>query len=197
MKTHFSSKEQKYDGAQLRPLFGYMNFELLGDSIVSWVGECDIPFAHMVDGEDVLARSEIRGAKMVHFIVEKFDVDLYAAVGLQRLCASLAIDVLRAISPKKEMTDRLRRDGDDIYLDRAAKNGAIESQKLSISIATKSITSTLIHFAVNVVNEGTPVLTLSLKDLEVLPEPFARELMARFAREATTISEATRKVCSV
>jgi hypothetical protein len=52
----------------------------------------------------------------------------------------------------------------------------------------------LIHFAVNVINLGTPVPTLSLQDLGVAPEAFARELMGRLAKESDSITEATQKV---
>lgn len=188
VKTFFCDKEFLYDGTQLSPLFAYMNFNLLGDSIVSWVGPCNIPFAHMVDGEDLLAKSEIRGAKMAHFIVEKFDVTLFSGVALQRLLASLIIDELRMHSPVKQMAQALTRDGDDIYYLR---------QKLSISIATQSVTSTLVHFAVNVSNDGTPVSTLSLQDLQVEPLIFCKNILAKFASEVASITEATQKVKSV
>lgn len=188
MKTYFSDGEIHYDGSQLKSLFGYLHFGVLGDSAVSWVGSCNIPFDKMVDGEDLLSRSEIRGDRMVHFIVEKFDIDLFAAVSLQRLLASLAIDLLREISPNNEIAQKLQRDGDDIFYDK---------QKLSISIATKSPVSALIHFAVNVVNTGTPVSTLSLQDLAVDPTDFAKRLLGRFSREAESILMATRKVIPV
>jgi hypothetical protein len=185
MKTHFSDKKMAYDGTQLRSLFAYLQFSVLGDSVVSWVGPCDVSFEHMVDGEDLLAKSEIRGSEMVHFIVEKFDIDLFAAVALQRLMTSLALDVIRQASPNKEMTNLMHRDGDDIFY---------KGQKLSISIATKSATSTLIHFAVNVVNDGTPVPTLCLGDLQITPQTFSHNLMERFSCEADSILNATRKV---
>ncbi len=181
MKTYFIENEFKYDGSQLKGLFAYLNYGVLGDSIVSWVGSCEVNFSHMVDGEDLLAKSEIRGDKMVHFIVEKFDVSLFSAVGLQRLLASLVIDVLGEMSP----ANRLHRDGDDVYMG---------TKKLSISIATLSRNSALIHFAVNVVNEGTPVETLCLNDLSVSPITFAKKVMDRFSAEVRTITEATQKV---
>lgn len=188
MKAYFSEIQEKYDGSQLRCLFAYLSFGVPGDSVVSWVGPCHIPFANMVDGEDVSAKSEIRSDNMVHFIVEKFDIDLFAGVALQRLMASLAIDLLKEISPNMDIRASLRRDGDDVYY---------QSKKLSISVATKSPTSTLIHFAVNVTNEGTPVPTLSLQDLKVEPAVFAKELMKRLAFESESIVIATRKVFPV
>ncbi|OFZ14888.1 MAG: hypothetical protein A2Z20_04685 [Bdellovibrionales bacterium RBG_16_40_8] len=68
---------------------------------------------------------------------------------------------------------------------------------MSISVATKSLTSTLIHFAINVVNDDTPVPTLSLTDLQVEPITFSKELMIKFASEVISITEATQKVRGV
>ena len=178
-----------YDGSQLTSRFAYMRFGLLGDSLVAWQGPCDIPFVHMVDGEDVRAQSPIRGSQMLHFIFEKFQTDLPEAVALQRLFAGLSADLLRQLSPRAR---DLRREGDDLYLD---VEGV--ARKLSISIATVSPVSALFHFAVNISNSGTPVPTLSLQDLGVEPRPFAEELMRRFALETTGIWEACCKVRSV
>jgi hypothetical protein len=158
---------------------------MLGDSIVSWRGPCDIAFSDMVDGEDLLANAKIAGSDMIHFIIEKFDCDLYAGVALQRLLTSLAIDVLKRLSPSTQFVNQLHRAGDDIFY---------HNKKLSISIATKSMQSILIHFAVNVTNIGTPVPTLSLQDLEVEPKVFAEELMTVFSCEVDDIIQATRKV---
>ena len=185
MKTYFCEKEFLYDGTQLKSLYAYMNFKILGDSIFAWIGACNIPFEHMVDGEDIIAGSEIRGDKMLHFIIEKFNIDLYAGVALQRLMASIAIDLLQEMSLEKEMAMSLRREGDDIFF---------EDKKLSISIASKSQLSTMIHFAVNIVNDGTPVSTLSLGDLRVDPVAFATQLTERVAKESLSITEATQKV---
>lgn len=177
MKCKFLETAETYDGSQLRSLNGYMKHGILGDSIVSWIGPCDVSNEHMVDGEDLVAGSAIRGDKMVHFIVEKFDSTLLAAVGLQRLLTSIAKDVLD--NPK------LRRAGDDIFMD---------DRKLSISVATQSPVSSLIHFAVNVVNSGAPVVTTSLKDLDKDPREFAEQVMQRFCAEIETIVIATHKV---
>lgn len=194
MKFKFIDAKEKYDGSQLVSLRSYLKHKILGDSIVAWIGACDIPFEHMVDGEDLNAQAEIRGARMVHFIVEKFDSSLLAAVALQRLLASIVRDYLMEKAGERELAATLYRSGDDIYgrASSGAKVGA--GAKLSISIATQSPVSSLIHFAVNVTNKGTPVKTLSLEDLDVEPKKFAMDVMKRFAQEVETIREATMKV---
>jgi len=185
MKSKFLSTQEFYDGTQLRSLFAYLQHGVLGDSIVAWIGPCNVSLDHMVDGEDLRAQAQIRGEQMVHFIVEMFDCSLLAAVNAQRLLASIVMENLRSLSPNKELALKLRRDGDDIFAD---------NNKLSISIATVSPSSALIHFAVNVINEGTPVPTLCLKDLKVDEKKFAETILASFEKEMTSIKQATQKV---
>jgi hypothetical protein len=187
MKTGWLEESFTYDGAQLKPLFAYMRTGLLGDSIVAWRGPCDIPPAKMVDGEDLRAKAEIRGSDMIHFIVEKFNCSLLAAVALQRLLASHCEGILRQRVDTKLWNElgSLYREGDDVY---------IGEKKLSISIASASPTSALIHFAVNALNQGTPVPTISLQELKINPQAFAEDLMVGFAKECDSIVSATEKV---
>ena len=182
MNFRFLDSHEKYDGSQLTSLRNYLTHGLLGDSIVAWVGPCDVSNEHMVDGEDLVQGARIAGSQMLHFIVEKFDVSLFAAVALQRLFAGIVKDQLQKSAAE------LVRDGDDIYLG---------DRKLSISIATQSPTHCLIHFAVNVSNEGTPVKTLALQDLGVDAKALALAVMQAFCSEVDSIHTATRKVRSV
>ncbi len=182
MKKLFISKKIKYDGSQLRPLFAYEDHKILGDSIVSWMGPCDITLEHMVDLEDKIENSKICGDEMLHFIIEIFGKDLTAGVALQRLFASIAKDSLESLTSQK-----LVREGDDIY-------SHDKKNKLSISIASRSAVSTMIHFAMNIVNKGTPVSTLSLQDLKVDPTMLAEQLMQSFTKEFESVITATKKV---
>lgn len=185
MKSQFIKHEFAYDGSQLHSLFGYLDHGVQGDSVVCWIGPCSIPTDHMVDGEDVLAGAEIAGDQMVHFIIEKFNTPLFGAVALQRLFASICLDILREHVNDAEVAEQFRREGDDLYFGPG---------KLSISIATLSPVSALIHFAVNITNEGTPVHTASLDDIDFPPEDFARKAMKRLTSEVASIEEATVKV---
>lgn len=187
MQSHFIEKKFAYDGTQLHSLFAYLEYGVLGPSIVAWQGPCSISFEHMVDGEDLLAKAVIQGDEMLHFIIEVFDRDLFSAVSLQRLFASICRDYLQhQAAGEKVLEDKaLKRDGDDIYLD---------DRKLSISIATKSPVSVMVHFAMNVTNAGTPVKTLSLEDLNIEPSKAAKEIMSLFQREFNSIVIATQKV---
>ncbi|MBL7686979.1 MAG: DUF366 family protein [Bdellovibrionaceae bacterium] len=189
MKSLFIEKSISYDGTQLRSLFAYMDYGLQGDSIVSWIGPCNVSFDHMVDGEDLLAKAEIRGGQMVHFIVECFSTPLAEMVWQQRLLASLVHDFILEKGRVEGRVPAVRRDGDDVFVKLPDREG-----KFSISIATVSPVSGLLHFAVNVSNSGTPVPTASLEDLGLLAAEFAMEIIKRFVSEFESVRGATTKV---
>ncbi len=188
MKSKFLAKKMKYDGTQLKPLFAYENLGILGHSIISWVGACDIHFDRMVDLEDKIENSKICGDEMLHFIIEIFNESLLAAVSLQRLFASIVQAEILKINPKLNQFNFVR-EGDDLYF--LKKN---KKMKLSISIASKSVVSFQIHFALNVVNSGTPVPTSCLSELGIESRGFAALVMKSFVNEFESILQATQKV---
>jgi hypothetical protein len=185
MKSYWVKEKLAYTGEQLAPLFAYLNYQVLGPSVIAFRGPCEVTLDHMVDGEDVLAQASIRGSDMLHFIIEIFDHTLFSGVLLQRLFATTVLDYLREFGKGGVL---LRREGDDLYL---------ANKKLSISIATRSTSSILIHFAVNISNQGTPVPTLSLEDLEIDPEHCAQQVMRNLVAEYEDVLKATYKVRSV
>jgi hypothetical protein len=184
MLTLWSDEKFKYDGTQLKPLFNYLNFSLLGDSILSWAGPCDVSLENMVDGEDFITNSAIAGDEMLHFLIEVFDRELVSGVLLQRLMASMIKDLIEEKSSMLQ-PGTLVRDGDDLYLG---------DRKISISIASQSPNSTLVHFAINIVNTGTPVKTAGLQDFELNAKEFSLEFMECLSTEWRSILEASRKV---
>lgn len=187
MKTKFLSAELNYDGSQLKSLWNYLDHGILGNSTVAFVGACDVSAAHMADGEDLRDSAEIRGAKMLHFIAEIFHQSLLSGVALQRLFAAIVERELTATirESKRGTVPMFRRDGDDIF---------DQDRKLSISIATVSPMSVLIHFAANIVNDGTPVKTCALSDWGVDPKAFAERVLTAWQKEFTSIEAATMKV---
>ena len=185
MKKQFLKTKETYDGRQLDPLKNYLEHGLLGDSVVSWQGPCDVSFSHMIDGEDLRDQSTIEAYEMLHFIVEIFHQSLHAGVLLQRLIGELVCQALRE-EGKASLAQNLVRRGDDLYW---------QDKKLNVSIATASSQSFLIHFGVNITNEGTPVSTCSLNDFGVTDiEHFAKRVMLDLCAEVESQKRATMKV---
>jgi hypothetical protein len=183
MKTLWIAEKIKYDGTQLASQFNYFHFGLLGPSVIAFVGPCEVTPETMLDGEDFLAGSQIRGAEMLHFCVEIFDQSLFAGVCFQRLIADFGRRVLEELQPKVQ--GLIAREGDDLYF---------EGRKLSISIAAPTGRGFVIHFAVNIVNEGTPIPTACLQELSISAEKYARRMMDLISEEYESVLQATWKV---
>ncbi|MBI3017797.1 MAG: DUF366 family protein [Deltaproteobacteria bacterium] len=168
-QVRFLEEALKYDGTQLAPLWIYKNYNIQGNALVSFIGPADVPLKHMVDVEDVKAQSPIYSESMVHFLGEFFDLDLEKTVFRQRLLMATVKEVL-----EKKISRVLSRQGDDVYDGDA---------KLSVSIATLSSLSTLIHAGINISSRNTPVKTKSLADYDVAPHAFAKEVLELFKKE--------------
>lgn len=181
--TKFIDKEIKYTGPQLSPHWIYKNFEIVGDAVVAFVGEVEVNLSEMVDIEDVINIEPIYSKKMLNFIIENFGVDLSEMVYRQRLFICQIKEALEARGIS------VVRDGDDLFY---------QGKKLSVSIATKSLTSSLIHTALNIVSEGAPIEVSALFEMGISDvKEFACDIMERFAKEAKSIKIATCKVRGV
>jgi hypothetical protein len=180
MKTHLAPGRVDYDGTQIHSLWAYRTFGVQGDSLVAFQGRCDIPFANMVDLEDVRAKSRIASPLMLHFIAEHFDLDLEKAVLRQRLLAAIVRD---------ELGGEVRRDGDDLFLGPG---------KLSISIATLTPVSSKIHFGINIERAlDVGVETRALGDLRVDATDLAKRVLAQYAAQIDGIHDARTRVRGV
>lgn len=183
MQTLFIDKEIKYSGKQLSPHWIYKNFHIQGDAIVAFVGEVDVKISEMVDIEDVLNNDAIYSKKMLNFIIEQFNVPLEQMVYAQRLFISIIKETL------EKRGQKVLREGDDLFFD---------NRKLSVSIATKSITSCLIHSALNIIKEGAPIKASDLSELNIFDiKEFANEIMQKYKQETESIKMATYKVRGV
>lgn len=184
MKIKFIDQEIKYIGSQLVPHWIYKQFNIQGDAIIAFVGECKVNLTEMVDIEDVINNEPIYSKLMLSFITEQFNVDLREGVFRQRLLINIIKELL------EERGIFVIRNGDDLIID---------NKKLSVSIATKSATSILIHTGLNIVSEGAPVAAsgltseLGIEDIE----NFAQEVMQRYSDEINDIILATTKVRGV
>lgn len=183
--TRFLDNELLYDGGAIRSQWAYLTCGLRGDSVVAFVGPCDIPTDNIVDHEDVLAGAKIYSPRMLHFIVEHFDGDLLLAVHRQRLFMTICKEWLETRLPAGVT---LRRVGDDLF---------DEGRKLSISIATATRVSTKIHVGLNIRTEGVPVPAAGLEAWGVNPRDMAEAVMAAYAAEIAGIQWARSKVRGV
>ena len=151
MHGQLIEKEICYTGKELSPHWIYKNFGLQGDAIIAFIGECEVKIDNMVDISDVLSNSPIYSPKMLHFIVEHFNIPLMEGVLRQRLLVNITREVILSYLPANT---KIIRQGDDLFFG---------GGKLSVSIATKSITSVLIHLGINIDASNTPVKAAGLE----------------------------------
>lgn len=181
MKTYFIDKETKYTGLELAPHWIYKNFHVQGDAIAAFRGECEVHLTEMVDVEDVINNEPIYSKDMLSFIVEMFNIGLVEGVLRQRLLITTIKEIL-----ENKYNVTVRRSGDDLFID---------NKKLSVSIATKSATSVLIHTGININPEGAPVKASGLnyiKNIDI--KEFACKVMTKYADELEDIVMASTKV---
>jgi hypothetical protein len=144
---------------------------------------------HLVDFEDI--GIEIKGDKMLHFIIEHFDVqpaDINLCYHRQRIFVMIIKDILHNLGIKTT------RKGDDLYFEKPSSNGDTKG-KLSVSIATCSVSSMKIHFALNLIDKGTPENVETAGILEsyvnienaVVPN-FADEVCSTYINEIKSIN---------
>lgn len=184
MHTKLLEKNLKYTGEELAPHWIYKNYHLQGDAIVGFIGECEVNLTEMVDIEDVINDEPIYSKEMLNFIIEHFNINLLEGVARQRLFISIIKEILEKFLEHKMP---VIRKGDDLFVD---------GRKLSVSIATKSLTSVLMHIGVNIDPEGAPINAIGLKsDLNIFNiDDFANEVMLKYSQEIDDIYLASTKV---
>ncbi len=174
----------EYDGSQINPSWAFQEFGIYGSSIVTWIGPVNITPDNLKDFADV--GLEIKSNYMVNFICEFFDQqppNMRVAYLRQRLLVMIFREILT------EYGISTKREGDDIFVD---------GGKLSISIASVSLSSAKIHFALNLEDKGTPddVDTIGLFDIKVNDEQIftddnllelINKIVKRFVDELETI----------
>jgi len=180
MITKFIKKELLYDGSQLRSHWIFEKFSIQGDAIVSFIGPCDIKEEFMCDLEDKIMGLKISGKRMVHFIGEFFNADIVRGVCLQRIFISVLKEII-----EESTSNVLTRKGNDLFY---------KNKKLSISIASVSPLSALIHIGLNLVSEGAPIKVSSLMDLGIDVKKFIKDSLSKMKSEYEGIIRATSKV---
>jgi len=183
---HFINETITYDGTQLSSLWAFRNFGWQGDSIVSFRGPCRVNLTEMVDLEDVRKDSPIYSTDMLHFIAEHFELDLEKTIFRQRLLIAIIKDVIENTADIK-----LLRSGDDLYYG---------EKKLSVSIATLSPVSSMIHTGLNITSKDVPVAAVGLAELGIAENQVAHlgeHICSLYTRECRDIRLARCKVRGV
>jgi hypothetical protein len=182
LATQWLARPIAYDGSQLRSHWILAEAGLVGDVLVGFRGPCNVLLDEMADLAD-LDGPGIRADDMVHFVWESFrEPDLLLAVHRQRLLSAQAAELLQVMAAPGT---RVVRSGDDLF---------VGDGKLSISIATVSPVSSLVHFALNATQGGAPVRTAALVELGVDPDAYGRRLLDVVAAEQASIQDARAKV---
>ena len=180
MQWRWLSQEIPYTGRELRSEWIADTAGIEGDALVAFVGPGEVPLKNMVDMEDVRRGVPIKAARMLHFLVEHFDTDLARTVLRQRLLVCRAAEILNQTSMRQ-----IRRNGDDLF---------VGERKLSVSIATASPVSTLIHLGLNIDPGGAPVPAIGLDELGVPAAEVANQIMAAYVEEMQSCETARNKV---
>ncbi|MCL2687488.1 MAG: DUF366 family protein [Methanobrevibacter sp.] len=178
------NKALKYDGSQIEKSWAFKSFGIKGSSIITWIGPMDIYPEHLKDFEDI--NLEIKSDNMIHFIVEHFDIqpaNLRIAYMRQRLLVMIlkeelakkginsirkGDDIYIISNSKEDLNEDIDliestdlSDGTDlnVNIDLTEGIGFIDGadlNKLTVSIATVSISSMKIHLGINLSSDGTP-----------------------------------------
>jgi hypothetical protein len=173
-----------YTGEQLSSHFAYKNFGISGDSIIAFCGECNIEGDNLVDLEEYKNKEIIYSPEMLHFIIEIFSANLEKAVLYQHILTFVVLENLNDLNSKFPLS----RKGNDIFSN---------NKKLTISIATISPVSSLIHFGININSKGVNYPTIDLTSLGIEPEELAMNILESFADEYLIIQRSTTKARSV
>ncbi len=179
-----ADRQIQYTGEQLRSLWIYETFAINGDAIVGFAGPCNVPTEALVDSEDRRAGATISAALMLHFIIEHFGDSLSCAVLRQRLLTAIIKDLLQKAGDIPE----LARDGDDIFCG---------ERKLTVSIATVSPVSALIHTGINIDASGAPVAACGLQDFGIEHFRLAEDIVEAYVAEMCSARFAATKVRGV
>jgi hypothetical protein len=166
-------------GKELRPHYILERFGIVGTALIAWQGPTDVKTAELVDWIDRRGQETIVARSMVHFLGEFFGPSLREIVLFQRLWITRVAALI----------------GGDVEV---KGNDLFGPKKLSVSIATASPVSCLIHLGVNIDSTGAPVPASGLLDRGWTPtqiqEHFVPDALRLAAREWDEVNISCAKV---
>ena len=187
MQIFVLKQDQTYDGTQIQPFWAFRTLSILGSSIVIFRGSIRVPKSEMVDLKDIkreehLGEFLITADDALNFIIEHFEDQ---PPNLRLMYFRLRILVLCTLERLRLRTNQeIIRKGTDLYY-----NGG----KLNVGIASISISSGKIHFALNVSKTGVPayINATSLNELGIKENPLdlGKKLAEKYVVELEAIEK--------
>ncbi len=180
-------KQIIYDGSQISSRYASQHYDVIGNSILIFRGGMKLSPTEMIDIKDIQRESHlneilISSDDSLHLIIEEFDIqppNLEIEYYRLRLLTQVAIELLGL-----KGINTIRR-GTDIF---------VSEKKLNVGIASVGISSSKIHFGINIGNTGFPshvdatgLLELGINEEEI--EELAINLANTYIEEIKKIKE--------
>ncbi|OGC79071.1 MAG: hypothetical protein A2145_06510 [candidate division Zixibacteria bacterium RBG_16_40_9] len=165
-----------FNGEQLKEHWAAENYDVVGDSIVAFIGPCQVSPDFLFDIRHRKKKTPIKSELMLHFIAEHFDTDYEKAVLRQKLLIHILKDKLN----HRLGGDTLQRWGDDLFDGDA---------KVTITAVVKTKVSTKIHVGVNISSKNTPVKTKGLQDYNLDAQEVSQVVMNQYRLDILKIAE--------
>lgn len=170
-----------YTGKEIKPLWTFKELGIQGDSITIFRGEMKVNRDELIDIKDLIREKDqeypITSKDSLNLIIEHFDdASLRITYHRQRILIHIAKE-------KIERYGEITRKGSDLYHD---------NRKLTVSIATASVSSGKIHLGINITDKGVPdyVNAAGLNSLGVQdPIALACEIAEEYAEEIKNIED--------
>jgi hypothetical protein len=199
MKTFFLPTEVVYTGAELRPGWIAEQFpheEVPGDHVIlAFIGPAKVRTPEMVDIEDRKGEVfegdlAIMSDHMLHFLIELFGYGIRETVLFQRWFVEIVANRINLMRDREDSW--VYTVGDDLWIDYMEDPTA----KLSVSIATASAVSGLIHLGLNIENDGTPdeIEIACLEDIIVDPVELLKDVLDEVEKRYMSMMAAMCKV---
>ena len=176
-----------YDGSQIAGRYTTEKYGVFGETILIFRGGMRLSPDEMVDIKDIVRESHlnkilISSDDSLHFIIEEFDIqppNMEVEYYRLQVLSQIVIEVLR------EAGIEISRKGTDMY---------VGDKKLNVAIATTGISSSKIHFGINIASTGFPshvdaigLLELGIQQDDI--ENIGLEIANRYSDEIAKIKE--------
>ncbi len=184
MKSLFVKEEILFTGEQLLSYWSYTHYDIPGDSIIAFIGPCQVDEKYIIGIDHFKKKTQIKSERMLHFLVEHFDLDLEKTILRQKLLVDIVKDKLN----HRLNGDVLQRWGDDLY---------DTDYKLTVSATVRTPVSSKIHLGVNISSQNTPVKARGLNDYGIDANDISQAVMDQYRLDMRLTSEKLWKIRSI